>query len=143
MQNEPNSDSAGAARTGYKQKPRPADMRDRGLKKTTAMRGLGAALQVVLLINIFVQTQLGAQGVQSGGGAVELDVHEVAGFNVTGIEGELAFAEVVDLLELESGAFHLTANGADEGVDGFFLAFGVEHDECLVFAIHGCCGVAG
>ena len=111
--------------------------------KNTDAGGLRAALQVILLIHVFVQLQLGAEAVHSGRSAGELDVDEVAAFNVAWVEGELAFAHVVDLLKLQTGLFHVFADRADEGVNGFFFAFGVEHDECLVFAVHRWCGFGG
>ena len=56
--------------------------------------GLRAALQVILLIHVFVQLQLGAEAVHGGRGTGELDVDEVAGFHMAWVEGELAFAFV-------------------------------------------------
>lgn len=126
-----------------KTKPRLAPERETGVMKKHRRGGLRAALQVILLIHVFVQLQLGAEAVQSGRCTGELDVDEVAAFDVTWVEGELAFAHVVDLLKLQTGLFHVFADGADEGVNGFFFAFGVEHDECLVFAVHRWCGFGG
>lgn len=75
---------------------------------------LGAALQVVLLIDVFVELELGAQAVHGSRLTAELNVHEMAGLNVAWVEGELAFAHVVDLLELQARLFHVLADGADE-----------------------------
>ena len=100
-----------------------------------AAAGLGAL--VVLLIDVFVDLQLGLEGVEDAALGEEVEVHEMTTGDVAGAERKLAFAEVVDLLKLAACLFDFFAHGADEGVDAFFFAFRVEHDHGFVFAFHG------
>ena len=101
-------------------------------------RGLGlfAAAQVLLLVNVLVEAELGAHRVEGGVVGLDLEVDEVAALDVAGAVGELAFAEVVDLLELGAGELHFTAEAADELFDGFFLALHVEDDHGIILALH-------
>lgn len=91
---------------------------------------------VILLINVFVQDELTADGIEGCAVGFDLEVHEVTAGHVTWAEGELAFAEVVDLLEFGARLFEVTADACDELFDGFFFALHVEDNHGFVFAFH-------
>jgi len=91
---------------------------------------------VILLINVFVQDELTTDGIKGGAIGFDLEVHEVTAGHVTWAEGELAFAEVVDLFELGARLFEVTADACDELFDGFFFALHVEDNHGFVFAFH-------
>ena len=70
------------------------------------------------------------------GRALEGVVDVVAGLKVAGFVGELAAAELGDLVELGAFGFDFLGNGSDEFVDGAFEGLGVKDDQALVFATH-------
>ena len=92
---------------------------------------------IVLLVHDFVQLELVAELFDDGWLGGEMVVHVVTVAEAFAAVRELAFADAVDLFELGAFGFDVAAEIADESVNRFFFADGVEDDESFVVTFHG------
>ena len=90
----------------------------------------------MLLMHIGIQLQLGLDGGEVGRFGLQVIGHVIPFGKFFAAVRESLFAKVVDLLEGDAFEFEFAAEFGDEGIDGFFFAFGVEDDQSFVFALH-------
>lgn len=94
--------------------------------------------QEVLKVDVSVQAQAGLDLGDDVRSALEGVVDIMSGLKMAGVVGELAAAELGDLLDLGAFGFEFFGDGGDEFVNGAVEGFGVKDDQALVFATHRC-----
>ena len=120
----------------YKAKRRSVEGAPLGVEWFLARKRLGFEAEEVLLMDLVGEAEFGFDLFEGSGVCFDDVVNEVAFGQFFAAVGELAFPEVVDLLEASAFEFHIAADFTDDGIDSVFFAAGVENDEAFILALH-------
>ena len=101
----------------------------RSLHKSLIMRDVNGLVELEAILDLRELVRLG----------LEDEIHVVAPLEVPGVVGELAFPELLDLVQLGPLGFDLGAHGLGQVLDAILVPARVQGDQTLVLPAHLFC----